>query len=62
VADSLKSAHSSVKRAIEWISIQLKSGTEKTLKQLINEAMLRFDLSPKDSEFLVSFYSDISEK
>jgi len=28
----------------------------KSLQQLVNEASLRFDLSPKDAEFLLNFY------
>lgn len=54
VAES--SMHGSVKKAIEWISIQRKMDPIVPLKKLINDAMLRFDLSPKDCDFLISFY------
>lgn len=56
------SSHGSVKKAIEWISLQRKMESTVPLKKLINDAMLRFDLSPKDSEFLVSFYREEAQR
>ena len=49
----------SLKRAVKWISENLKSGKETAVDPLINEAVFRFDLTPKDSDFLYHFYNDL---
>ncbi len=45
-----------IRKAIKWISAELTEDPEKPIPKLVNEAVTRFDLSPKDSEFLISFY------
>ena len=45
-----------LKRAVKWISEQLKSDENQSVKRLINEAILRFDLDPKQSNYLYHFY------
>ena len=45
-----------LKRAVKWISEQLKEDENKSKQGLINEAISRFDLNPKQSMFLLSFY------
>jgi hypothetical protein len=47
-----------IRKAVKWISENLKEDPEQSLKKLINEAILRFDLSPGDSEFLINFYRE----
>lgn len=47
----------SLKRAVKWISEQLSLESNQDMIKLLNEATLRFDLTPKDSEFLFHFYS-----
>jgi len=47
-----------VRRAVRWISDNLKENANQSLKKLINDAILRFDLSPGDSEFLINFYKE----
>jgi hypothetical protein len=47
-----------VRRAVRWISENLKENANQSLKKLINDAILRFDLSPGDSEFLINFYKE----
>ena len=44
-----------LKKAIQWVAEQRKAGTDKTPSALADEAGFRFDLSPKDSEFLLRF-------
>lgn len=44
-----------VKKAIQWVSEQRNSGSEKTAAALADEAAFTYDLSPKDSEFLLRF-------
>lgn len=45
-----------VKQAIKWISENLKEDQTIGPIKLIEEAGARFNLSPKDEEFLRSFY------
>ena len=47
-----------LKRAVKWISEQLKEDENKSKQGLINEAISRFDLNPKQSMFLLSFYKN----
>ena len=46
----------SIRRAIKWISSHLDANPDAPVQKLVNEAVARFDLSPKDTEFLTSFY------
>jgi hypothetical protein len=46
----------SIRKAVKWISDELQEDPNKSRQKLINEAILRFDLSPKDSEFLTNFH------
>ncbi len=45
-----------VKQAIKWISENLKEDEARSIVKLIEEAGARFNLSPKDEDFLRSFY------
>ncbi len=45
-----------LRKAVKWISAELNEHPDKPVNKLVNEAVQRFDLSPKDSEFLLSFY------
>ena len=45
-----------LRKAVKWISAELAEEPDKSIPKLVNEAVTRFDLSPKDSEFLISFY------
>ena len=45
-----------IRRAIKWISSHLDANPDAPVQKLVNEAVSRFDLSPKDAEFLTSFY------
>jgi len=44
-----------LRKAVKWISEERKYGAEKKLFQLVEEACLKFDLSPMDAEYLVKF-------
>ncbi len=46
-----------LKRAIEWISEMVKEHPEKARKEIVQEAEIKFDLSPKDCEFLQKEFS-----
>lgn len=45
-----------LRKAVKWISDERTYGVEKTLLKLIEEASLKFDLSPMDTEYLVNFF------
>ena len=47
-----------MKKAICWISESLLEHPEKTRKQVIREAELRFDLTPMECQFLDKNFDD----
>lgn len=47
-----------VKQAIKWISSVRQEDEKRDMSRLINDATIRFDLSPKEAEFLISFYKE----
>ncbi|MGD0170145.1 MAG: hypothetical protein ABSE54_10535 [Smithella sp.] len=47
-----------VQKAIKWISTNLEEKDAEPLKTLLEKAILKFDLSPKDSEFLMNFFAN----
>lgn len=48
----------SLRKAVKWISENRKATPDSPLQKLVNEATIRFDLSPMDGEFLIKFYRD----
>lgn len=46
----------SIRQAVKWISAELLEDPGKRVQKLIQEAAQRFNLSPLEEEFLVSFY------
>jgi hypothetical protein len=52
-----------IKKAIKWVSSMIEEQGAQNLNRFINEAIKKFDLSPKDSEFLIQFYREgVKEK
>ena len=47
-----------LRQALKWISENRKEKECKSIPLLIQEAAGRFNLSPKDEEFLASFYKE----
>ncbi|MGA3117634.1 MAG: hypothetical protein ABSF90_24765 [Syntrophobacteraceae bacterium] len=45
-----------LRKAVKWISAEINDNPGKSVQKLLQEAVTRFDLSPKDTEFLMSFY------
>jgi hypothetical protein len=45
-----------LKKAIKWISVNLEEDQKQPLRTLIEKAVFKFDLSPKDTEFLSGFF------
>lgn len=47
-----------LRKAVSWISKTREEGSHLGLLSLIDQACVRFNLSPKDCEFLHRFFSD----
>ncbi|MGA3086508.1 MAG: hypothetical protein ABSE95_17235 [Thermodesulfobacteriota bacterium] len=46
-----------LRKAVQWISEQRELVSRPSLSELIDKAGERFNLSPKDSEFLLNFFT-----
>ncbi|MBU8849986.1 MAG: hypothetical protein KOO65_09015 [Desulfobacterales bacterium] len=44
-----------LKKAVRWISEKRKQNPDINLTKLVDDAGFQFDLSPKDSQFLLRF-------
>jgi len=47
-----------VRKAVRWISDERINDGNKEIEKLIGEASSRFNLSPREEEFLRDFYAD----
>lgn len=45
-----------IRKAVKWISAKREEKPDCSLNKLIDEAVIKFDLSPLDSEFLHGFF------
>jgi hypothetical protein len=45
-----------IQKAIKWISSNIEESGSQPLHMLIEKAVFKFDLSPKDTEFLMGFF------
>jgi hypothetical protein len=48
-------------RAVKWIASHLQENSATPLNKLVQEAIFKFDLSPRDAEFLIAFYRKAKE-
>ena len=46
-----------VRNAVKWISGECKENSDAVINLLIQQAAAKFNLSPRDEEFLLVFYS-----
>ncbi len=46
-----------LRNAVKWVSANLLEEPGQPVQPLIQQAIFKFDLSPKDAEFLIGFYS-----
>jgi hypothetical protein len=42
-----------LRKAVKWVSEERKYNPEKKVKAIVQEACMKFDLSPKDADFLL---------
>jgi hypothetical protein len=47
-----------VRQAVKWISENRKEDDKRSVLSLIQDASLRFTLSPKEEDFLRAFYEE----
>jgi hypothetical protein len=47
-----------LRRAVKWISQNLEIPDHSPLHSLIDQAIFRFDLPPKDGEYLIGFFKE----
>ena len=47
-----------IQRAIKWVSQSLEEKKEQSFQKLVEKAVFKFDLSPVDAEFLLSFFKN----
>jgi len=47
-----------LRNAVKWVSANLQEEPAQPLQPLVQQAIFKFDLSPKDAEFLIGFYSN----
>ncbi len=45
-----------IRRAIKWISANIEENENQAVRQLVEKAVFKFDLSPKEAEFLSGFF------
>jgi len=46
-----------IRRAVKWVSQNLQENPGQSVQPLVHKATFKFDLSPKDAEFLIRLYS-----
>lgn len=47
-----------LRRAVRWVSASLQDAPGEPVKRLVKEAIFKFDLSPRDAEFLIGFFNE----
>jgi hypothetical protein len=50
-----------IRRAIKWVSDNLQEEHDRPIQPLVQEAIFKFDLSPRDAEFLIGFFRQREE-
>lgn len=51
-----------LRRAVKWISGNLLENPDQRVQALVQEAIFKFDLSPREAEFLIGFYTPKKEE
>ena len=52
----------SLLRAVRYISDQLQEDADQPLLALVDKASQRFDLTPKEEEYLIQFYREATRR
>jgi hypothetical protein len=51
-----------VRRAVKWVSANIEENPDQAVGPLVQEAIFRFDLSPRDADFLLGFFRGRKER
>lgn len=51
-----------LRRAVKWVSANLQEQTDQPVQRWVQEAVFKFDLSPKDADFLIGFFRERKEE
>ncbi|MCI5122181.1 MAG: hypothetical protein D3908_13515 [Candidatus Electrothrix sp. AUS4] len=57
---SVASLSTNLQKAVQWIGEVMKDSPDTQRNQLVNDAQLRFDLTPAESEFLNHNFKGLS--
>ena len=55
---SIRPEGEALRKATKWISDKLRYESKVNLAEAVEKACKKFDLSPKDAEFLIRFFSE----
>jgi len=50
-----------LRRAVKWVSESIQENPGSSAQKFVQEAIFRFNISPKDSEFLINFFGKPNE-
>lgn len=51
-----------IKNAIKWISEMKEQHPDKSMMMITDEANIKFDLNPMESEFIIKFFKEEEQK
>jgi len=51
-----------LRNAVKWVSANIQESPGEPVQPFVQEAIFKFDLSPKDAEFLIGFFSQRQEE
>ena len=51
-----------LRRAVKWVSGHLQENPGQPVQPLVQQAVFKFDLSPRDADFLIGFYRPRKEE
>ena len=50
-----------LRRAVRWVSGSLQETPDQPIQRIVQEAVFKFNLSPKDADFLIMFFNERKE-
>lgn len=51
-----------LRRSVKWVSEKLREDPGQPLQPLVQEAIFKYDLSPRDGDFLITFFRKSREQ
>ena len=55
---SIQPQGDNIRKAVKWISEERQAGTATTNNRLVDQAAVKFNLSPNEVEFLIKFVKE----